>query len=178
MANLNKVFLIGRLTHDPELRYTPGGAAVTDLRLAVNRTVPSRDGEAREETLFIDVTVWSRQAETCCQYLKKGRQVHVEGFLRMETWEDKATGQQRSKVKAQAENVQFLDSGGRRDEGAGPMGEEEMAAPPPPRENRRGSGAGGPPHAGGRPFGGNAPAGAAPRQAAPPPDEGEDDIPF
>ena len=71
MADLNKVFLMGRLTFDPELRRTPSGTAVTELRLATTRTWPGRDGERREETLFIDVTVWDRQAENCCQYLRK-----------------------------------------------------------------------------------------------------------
>src|SRR5215208_4702060 len=117
MANLNKVFLMGRLTRDPELRYTPNGAAVTDLPLAINRTYTTKDGDRREETLFVDVTVWNRQAETCCQYLKKGRAVHVEGFLKTESWDDKTTGEKRSKTKVEAERVQFLD--GRRDEGGG-----------------------------------------------------------
>ena len=72
MADLNKVFLMGRLTFDPELRRTPSGTAVTELRLATTRTWSGRDGERREETLFIDVTVWDRQAENCCQYLAQG----------------------------------------------------------------------------------------------------------
>ncbi len=82
MADLNKVFLMGRLTFDPELRRTPSGTAVTELRMATNRSWAGRDGERREETLFIDVTVWDRQAETCCQYLRKGSSLHVEGYLR------------------------------------------------------------------------------------------------
>ena len=86
MANLNKVFLIGRLTFDPELRYTATGIAVTDLRLATSRSYTGKDGERKEETLYIDVAVWNRQAETCCQYLKKGRQIHVEGHLKSESW--------------------------------------------------------------------------------------------
>ena len=109
MADLNKVFLMGRLTFDPELRRTPSGTAVTELRLATSRTWTGRDGERKEETLFIDVTVWDRQAETCCQYLKKGSGVHVEGSLKMDTWDDKTTGEKRSKIKVQAERVQFLD---------------------------------------------------------------------
>ncbi len=126
MANVNKVFLLGRLTRDPELRYTPGGTAVTDLGLAVNRYFTARDGEARtEETLFIDVTVWSRQAENCCQFLKKGQQVHVEGYLRTDSWDDKTTGEKRTKIKVVADNVQFL--GGSRDEAGND-------APAPPRE--------------------------------------------
>ncbi len=110
MANVNKVFLIGNLTRDPELRYTPSGAAVTDLGLAINRIYTTKDGDRREETLFLDVTVWNRQAENCCQYLKKGRPIHVEGYLKMDSWDDKTTGEKRSKIKVEAERVQFLDS--------------------------------------------------------------------
>src|SRR3954451_1040554 len=112
MADLNKVFLMGRLTFDPELRYTPNGSAVSDLRLATSRSWTGKDGERKADKLFIDVTVWNRQAEICCQYLKKGRQIHVEGYLRSESWES-PTGEKRSKVKVEAERVQFLD---RRDE--------------------------------------------------------------
>ncbi len=140
MADLNKVFLMGRLTFDPELRRTPGGSAVTELRLATSRSWAGRDGERREETLFIDVTVWDRQAETCCQYLRKGSPVHVEGYLKMDTWEDKTTGEKRSKVKVQAERVQFLDS--RRADGAGGTGDmsadDEMAPPARDPGMRRG----------------------------------------
>ena len=141
MADLNKVFLMGRLTFDPELRRTPSGSAVTELRLATSRSWAGRDGERKEETLFIDVTVWDRQAETCCQYLKKGRAVHVEGYLKMDSWEDKNTGEKRSKVKVQAERVQFLDS--QRSEGGGGGGgagmDDEMAPPAREQGPRRGS---------------------------------------
>ena len=109
MADLNKVFLMGRLTFDPELRWTPSGTAVTELRLATSRSWTGRDGERTEETLFIDVTVWDRQAENCCQYLKKGSAIHVEGSLKMDTWDDKTTGEKRSKIQVQADRVQFLD---------------------------------------------------------------------
>ena len=132
MAQLNKVFLMGNLTRDPELRRLANGTAVTDLGLALNRSFMGKDGEKREEVVFIDVTVWDRQAETCCQYLKKGRAVHVEGFLKMDTWEDKNTGEKRSKVKVQADRVQFLD---RRDEAGGGMGRRRriLRARPGPR---------------------------------------------
>ncbi len=110
MADLNKVFLMGRLTADPELRRTPSGIAVTELRMATTRSWAGRDGERREETLFMDVTVWDRQAETCCQYLRKGSSIHVEGSLRMDNWEDKNTGEKRSKIRVTADRVQFLDS--------------------------------------------------------------------
>jgi single-strand DNA-binding protein len=110
MADLNKVFLMGRLTFDPELRRTPGGTAVADLRMATSRTWTGRDGERREDTLYIDVTVWDRQAENCCQYLRKGSGIHVEGALKMDTWSDKNTGEKRSKISVTADRVQFLDS--------------------------------------------------------------------
>src|SRR5262249_14504923 len=141
MASVNKVFLVGNLTRDPELRYTPNGAAVTDLGVACNRTYQTRDGERREEVTFIDVTVWNRQAETCCQYLKKGRSVHIEGFLKMDTWDDKTTGEKRSKLKVEAERVQFLD---RRDL---PGGVDDDLGPPTVREapGRRAPPGGSPP---------------------------------
>src|SRR4051794_32215886 len=130
MADLNRVYLMGRLTFDPELRRTPSGTAVAELRLATSRSWTGRDGERKEETLFIDVTVWDRQAETCCQYLKKGSGVHVEGSLKMDTWDDKTTGEKRSKVKVQAERVQFLDrresSGMSDEEYSGGSGVREM----------------------------------------------------
>jgi single-strand DNA-binding protein len=145
MADLNKVFLMGRLTFDPELRRTPSGTAVTELRMATSRSWSGRDGERREETLFIDVTVWDRQAENCCQYLRKGSPVHVEGYLKVDTWDDKTTGEKRSKIRVQADRVQFLDSR-RGDPGdAGFGGADEGAGAPPAREPapRRSGGAGG-----------------------------------
>jgi len=120
MADLNKVFLMGRLTFDPELRRTTGGTAVSELRMATTRSWAGRDGERREETLFIDVTVWDRQAENCCQFLRKGSSIHVEGSLKMDSWDDKTTGEKRSKIRVHADRVQFLD--GRRGDSAGGMG--------------------------------------------------------
>jgi single-strand DNA-binding protein len=107
MANLNKVFLIGRLTRDPELRFIPSGTPVCDMSLAVNRVTRGPDGAQREETAFIDVTIWGRQAETSAQYLKKGREAFVEGRLTLDRWET-SDGQKRSKIKVTAERVQFL----------------------------------------------------------------------
>ena len=107
MANLNKVFLIGNLTRDPELRYTPSGSSVCTLRMATNRRYTTRQGENRDETLFIDVTVWGKQAEVCSQYLSKGRPLFVEGRLRQDTWTTN-DGQKRSKIGVVAENFQFL----------------------------------------------------------------------
>jgi len=107
MANLNKVFLMGNLTRDPELRYTSGGTSVCTLRLAVNRRFTTRQGENRDETLFIDVTVWGKQAEVCSQYLSKGRPIFIEGRLRQDTWTTNE-GQKRSKINVVADNFQFL----------------------------------------------------------------------
>ncbi len=112
MANLNKVMLIGRLTRDPQLRYIPSGTAVTDLGVAVNRYYKGQDESRQEETCFVDVTVWGKQAENATEYLSKGRQVFIEGYLRFDSWEDKNTGDKRSKLKVVANNVQYLDSRG------------------------------------------------------------------
>jgi single-strand DNA-binding protein len=135
MADLNKVFLMGRLTFDPELRRTTGGTAVSELRMATTRSWAGRDGERREETLFIDVTVWDRQAENCCQFLRKGSSVHVEGSLKMDSWDDKTTGEKRSKIRIHADRVQFLDAR-RGDSGAGMGGgadDDYGAREPAPR---------------------------------------------
>ncbi|MDO8581090.1 MAG: single-stranded DNA-binding protein [Candidatus Omnitrophota bacterium] len=107
MANLNKVFLIGNLTRDPELRYTPGGTAVANLGIAVNRRFKDSSGELKEEVCFLTVTVWDKQAEACCQYLQKGRPVFVEGVLQSRFWET-SDGQKRSAIDVRAERVQFL----------------------------------------------------------------------
>jgi single-strand DNA-binding protein len=123
MANLNKVMLIGNVVADLELRYTPKGTAVTDLRLAVNRQWSNEQGNRQEETTFLDVTLWSRQAELAAQYLSKGRPVFIEGRLQMETWEDKTSGQKRSRLKIVGENMQFLGGGGGGAGGGGGGGE-------------------------------------------------------
>lgn len=109
VPDMNKVFLAGRLTRDPELRYTPAGTAVCRLGLAATRYFKGRDGEKKEETLFVDVTVWEKTAEYCGQRLKQGRPVMVEGRLRSDSWEDKATGQKRTKIEIQAVRIQELD---------------------------------------------------------------------
>jgi single-strand DNA-binding protein len=110
MSNLNKVFLMGRLTKDPELRYTPQGMAVSDLGLAVNREFTLQSGEKRKDTVFIDVTVWKKQAELCCQYLRKGSPIFIEGRLAMDSWEGQ-DGQKRTKIRVVAENFQFIGGG-------------------------------------------------------------------
>ena len=190
MADLNKVFLIGRLTKDPELRYTANGSPVTDLRLATSRAYSTKDGERREEQLFIDVTVWNRQAENCCQYLRKGRMVHVEGYLKMDTWDDKATGEKRSKIKVEADRVQFLDGGPRREDSGGPgesaaMDEEMPRTQSSGSESPRGRSPSGP-NGNGNGNGSARPSAAAndnpPAPGRPAPsaetEEDEEDIPF
>src|SRR5436309_1406360 len=128
MANLNRVLLIGNLTRDPEVRYTPKGTAVADIGLAVNRISTADNGERREEVTFLDVTLWGRQAEIAGEYLKKGRPVFIEGRLQMDTWDDKTTGQKRSKIKVVCENMQLLGSrgaeGGEGGEGGGERREQ------------------------------------------------------
>ena len=107
MASLNRVFLMGNLTRDPELRYTPGGTAVTNLRLAVNRRFRTQSGEMKEETAFVTVVAWGKQAETCSQFLSKGRAIFVEGRLQMRSWET-PEGQKRNVLEIRASRVQFL----------------------------------------------------------------------
>ena len=109
MASLNKVLLMGNLTRDPELRYTPQGAAVANLRMAVNRRYKNKNQELKEETCFITAVVWNKQAETCNQYLHKGSSLFVEGRLQSRSWEDN-TGAKRSVIEVRAERVQFLGS--------------------------------------------------------------------
>ncbi len=113
MANLNKVMIIGNLTADPEVRTTPRGTSLTELRLAVNRVTSGQgEGERREETTYLDVTCWGRTGEVAAQYLAKGRPVFIEGRLQQDTWEDKQTGQRRSRIRIVAENLQLLGSRG------------------------------------------------------------------
>ncbi len=119
-ANFNKVILAGNLTRDPELRYTPKGTAVTEIGLAINRSWKSESGEQQEETTFVDVAAYGRTAEVIAQYMKKGRPLLIEGRLKLDTWDDKQTGQKRSKLRVVCEGFQFLDSGNRGEGGAAP----------------------------------------------------------
>ena len=126
MASVNKVILIGNCTRDPEVRYTPKGTAVADIGMAMNRYFSSDGGEKREETTFVDVTLWGRQAEVAGEYLKKGRPVYIEGRLQLDSWEDKNTGEKRNKLKVVGEQMQLLGSregGG----GSSPQQREENA---------------------------------------------------
>jgi len=119
MASLNRVLLIGNLTKDPELRYTPNGTAVTNLRLAVNRKFKDKTGELKEDTCFVTVTAWDKQAEICNQYLQKGRSVFIEGILQSRSWETN-DGQKRSTIDVRAERIQFLGGGPKGAEGGQP----------------------------------------------------------
>ncbi len=119
MPNYNKVILMGNLTRDPEVRYTSSGTAIAKLGMAINRYWRNQDGQQQEETTFVDVDAFGRQAETIGQYLKKGRPIMVEGRLKLDQWDDKQTGQKRSKLGVTLENFQFLDSRG---EGGGGEG--------------------------------------------------------
>lgn len=112
MANFNKVMLMGNVTRDIELRYTPKGTAVADVGLAVNRVRSGEGGERIEETTFVDVTLWGRTAEIAHQYSGKGKPLFVEGRLQMDSWDDKATGQKRTKLKVVADNIQLMGAPG------------------------------------------------------------------
>jgi single-strand DNA-binding protein len=159
MASYNKVILVGNLTRDPEVKYTTGGTAVTEIGLAVNRNwFDKNSNERKEETTFVDVTLWGRQAEIAGEYLSKGRPVLIEGRLQLDTWEDRETGKKRSKLKVVGESMQMLGS--------------------------RGDGGGGGRPGGGRPGGGG---GSGAPSSAPDPaeafyedssDQGGDDVPF
>jgi single-strand DNA-binding protein len=154
MANYNKVILAGNLTRDPELRYTPKGMAIAKFALAINRTWKNEAGETKEEVTFIDIDAFGRQAEVIGQYFKKGKPMLVEGRLKLDQWDDKQTGQKRSRLGVVLEAFQFMDSG--RGDGAGPSdGVRSRGAAPAPA----------------------APAAEPPAPDGPPPAE-EDDVPF
>jgi single-strand DNA-binding protein len=118
MANFNKVILAGNLTRDPDLRYTPKGMAIAKFGLAVNRVWKSETGENKEEVTFVDIDAFGKQAETISQYLKKGSPLLVEGRLRLDQWDDKQTGQKRSRLGVVLESFQFLGGGNRADTAA------------------------------------------------------------
>jgi len=151
MASFNKVILVGNLTRDPELRYTPKGTAIAKFGLAVNRVWTNEAGEKKEEVTFIDIDVFGRTAENVAQYMRKGSPMLVEGRLRLDQWDDKQTGQKRSKLGVVGEVIQFLGS---------------------PRASE-----GGAPSAPRAPAAAAAPAAAEPAEAEAPPHEG-DDVPF
>ena len=137
MPNLNRVLLMGNLTRDPEMRYTPNNLAIVKIGLAVNRRWRNPEGEQQEETTFIDCDGFGRTAELINQYMRKGRPIFIDGRLKLDQWQDKE-GQNRSKLKVVIENFQFIDSRGGGEEGSGGGGPRtvgaaapEAAAPPP-----------------------------------------------
>jgi single-strand DNA-binding protein len=156
MANFNKVYLMGNLTRDPEMRVTPKGTAICQFGLAVSRSWKDESGQVREEATFVDIEAWGKQGETISKYCTKGRPLFVEGRLRFDQWEDKTSGQKRSKLKVVLENFQFI--GGRGD-GATAAAADPEAAPAAPAD---------------------APAAprAAPRAPAAPKDNVDEDVPF
>jgi single-strand DNA-binding protein len=151
MASFNKVILVGNLTRDPELRYTPKGVAIAKIGLAVNRVWTSETGEKKEEVTFIDLDAFGKTAENIGKYMRKGSPLLVEGRLRLDQWDDKQTGQKRSRLGVVVETCQFL--GGPNRGGEGSPGEAPRRQPSP------------------------APAEAASAEPEPPPAE-EDDVPF
>lgn len=135
MASFNKVILLGNLTRDPEIRYTPKGSAVCDLGIAVNRQYTLENGERREEVTYVDVVLWARLAEIAAEYLKKGRPVFIEGRLQLDTWDDKQSGQKRSKLRVIGETMQMLGSP-RAAAGSSDAGDDDRparATTPPPK---------------------------------------------
>lgn len=133
MTSMNRVFLAGNLTRDPEVRYTPSGRAVADLGLAVSESYRNKSGEMVESTCFVDVEVWGRQAETSGEYLSKGSPVLIEGRLKLDQWENQQ-GEKRSKLRVNALRVQFLGSPRKAQYGDAPAGGATKEAAPPNRE--------------------------------------------
>lgn len=182
MANLNKVMLIGNLTRDPEIKYTPKGSAIAELGLAINRYWTTESGEKKEETTFVNVTLWGRQAEIAKEYLTKGKPVYIEGRLQLDTWDDKTTGEKKSKLKVTGDQMQLLGSrgeggggggsyggGGQQSQGGGDEYDQRPQRSQPTPQRGGGSSQGGQPQRGG----------GKPQPAAARPDvEEDDDIPF
>jgi single-strand DNA-binding protein len=165
MAYLNKVFLIGNLTRDPELRVTPKGTSICQFGIAVNRQFKDESGATRDETTFVDIEAWGKQGELVSKYLTKGSLAMVEGRLKLDQWDDKTSGQKRSKMKVVLDNVQFLSTRG----GAGGGG------------GSGGAGGGGGYAGSGEDMGGGgaAPRGpSAPRAPSGPPENIDEDVPF
>ena len=163
MASFNRVILMGNLTRDPELRYTPSGSAVCEFGLAMNRSYKTSSGEQRDETCFVDVTMWGRRGEVISEYFQKGRPIFIEGRLQFDSWEGQ-DGRRRNKLTVVLDNFQFI--GGRRGEGQGGYDDRD-------RPQRGGS----------APQ--RTPSAPPPHQATPPPEESDegfdvadDEIPF
>lgn len=165
MAYLNKVFLIGNLTRNPELRVTPKGTPICSFSLAVNRQFRDDDGNAREEVTYVDIEAWGKQAELCSKYLTKGNPCMAEGRLRLDSWEDKQSGAKRSKLKVVLDNVQFLSRAPSGAQEGQEHQEGEHSAPPAHREPAAAAAA-------------PAPRTPSPQRQLPPPPPLEDDVPF
>ncbi len=131
MASFNKVILMGNLTRDPELRYTPKGTAIARIGVAVNRVWTTETGEKKEEVTFVDCDAYGKTGETIGQYLKKGSPILIEGRLRLHTWEDKNTKQKQSKLRVDVENFKFVGPANRGDAGEGTPAPSRPAAPAP-----------------------------------------------
>lgn len=177
MASFNKVILMGNVTRDPEVRYTTGGSAVTEIGIAVNRFWTDRNtNERKEETTFVDVTLWGRTAEIAGEYLGKGRPVLIEGRLQLDQWEDRETGQKRSKLRVVGESMQLLggrsEGGGGNPGGGGGQSRGGYNAAPPQAAPQQAA-----PQT---PAAPSAPAGKSPDQAFydDPPTASDDDVPF
>ena len=157
MANFNKVYLMGNLTRDPEMRVTPKGTAICQFGLAISRSWKDESGQTREETAFVDIEAWGKQGEIVAKYCTKGRPLFVEGRLKFDQWEDKTSGQKRSKLKVVLENFQFI--GGRGDGAPGAAAGGSEAAEPGTPESSPGFR-------------------SAPKPPAAPKDAGDEDVPF
>ena len=130
MPNYNKVILMGNLTRDPEVKYTSGGTAIANISMAINRTWTNKDGQKQEETTFVEVEAWDRQAEVIGQYFKKGKPIMVEGRLKYDQWDDKETGQKRSKLRVRLDRFEFLDAGAGGGGGGGGGGYQSQSNAP------------------------------------------------
>src|ERR1700722_15479804 len=142
MANVNRVILIGNLTRDPQLKYLPSQTAVVDFGMAMNRKFKGANGEDREDVVFVDVSAFGKQAEVINQYCQKGKQLYIEGRLKLDQWEDKQGGGKRAKLSVVVENFQFLggrDGGGGGGGGAPRQSGEEDQSRPPARAPQRGA---------------------------------------
>ena len=184
MASFNKVILMGNLTRDVELKYTSSQTAVTEVTLAVNDRKKGQDGQWQDETTFVDVTLWGRTAEIADQYLGKGSGVMIEGRLRLDQWEDKQTGQRRSRLRVTGERMQMLPRGG----GGGGAPQQGGSSPNSQSTNDY-RGDSGPQYGGGNSYTGTPAQSAPPQQdngsgfySDPPASPGmppaDDDIPF
>lgn len=140
VPEINYVALAGRLTRDPELKHLPSGMAICEMYLAVSRFYKGKDGERKEDTVFIGVTAWDKQAEFLGDKLRKGRPIYVEGSLTFDQWEDKSSGQKRSKIEVRARRVQMLDwddqgGGGQRSAPSNQGSTQQSGAEPAPEDD-------------------------------------------